>query len=214
LNSMKCLTGLAALCLMAGMAGRADATTILYDYKTNLSLSSGSDVFGLVGALLDIKVDVSSTAHYITHGALPLVVMNNDATITISGSSIPSNNGTFALPQLAFYPTYAGLYTDPAGAAPSVTLPVGGTLNFSLKTNPTAQGSSEFIGQPVNILDFAPATSATQQFNESTGSAFYNQVNPTMTASSVTASVPEPASVSLVAISLGALGLLRRRQTR
>jgi hypothetical protein len=55
-------------CALSG-TGRADIIT--YEYKTGLSLASGTDALGLNGATVDIKVDVSSSAVY---GPAPLLV--------------------------------------------------------------------------------------------------------------------------------------------
>jgi hypothetical protein len=207
-KSIKLFGVLAGFGLIVGMAGRADAATIFYNYATTLSLVSGTDTLGLNGAVLDIAVDVDSSAVYITRFGLPAVIMTNDATITISGSSIPSNNGTFALPQLAFYPSFAGLFADPAGVASTVTLPVGGTLTLQINTNPTATGSAEAIGNAVNLLDFAPATSKNLQLSGTNGA--YSQNNTAVNASEA----PEPATLGLVLASLCGLGLVRRYRIR
>jgi hypothetical protein len=212
MKSMKFLGTFAALALIAGTAGRADASTITYEYQTTLSLASGTDTLGLNGAFLNIQVDVDSSALYVNRFGLPAVIMNNDATLTISGSSIASNNGTFALPQLAFYPTFAGLFADPAGVAATVTLPVGGALTLQANTFATATGASEAIGNTINVLDFAPATSQGLQFYSSGNAAQYDQVNPTVIDG--IAAVPEPASVTLVLASLVGLGFMRRSRIR
>ncbi len=208
MKPMKFLGVLLGFGLIIG-AGRADASIISYDYQTTLSLASGTDALGLNGAFLDIKDDVSSSDVYITRFTFPAVVMNNDATMTVSGSSNASNNGTFALPQLAFYPAFvfgAGLFTDPAGTSPTVTLPVGGALTLDLHTIQTVTGASEAVGNTVNILDFGSAGGGV--FIASNG-AHYNGVNPTGTAT--ISSVPEPITLSFVLASLVGLGLMKRK---
>lgn len=209
MKSIKFLSVLATLGVVAAMAGRADAATIFYDYTTNLSLASGGDALGLDGATVDVQVDVDSSAVYTNRFGYPAVVMNNDATVTISGASIGANDGTFALSQLAFYPSFAGLFTDPAGGWALVTLPVGGTLTLQINTNATGSGGAEIIGNTVQLSDFGPATSQNIQLPGSDGS-LYNQNN-----TSVTATLsPEPATLGLMFASFCGLGLLRRLKVR
>lgn len=191
------------------MAGSASANSLIYNYTTTLSLQAGPDILGLDGALLSITVDVDSGAVYIDRFGYPSVIMNNDATLTISGSSIPSNNGTFAFPQLAFYPSFAGLFTDPAGADPVVSLPVGGSLTFALNSNATLTGSSALVGNTIDILDFGPATSRDSEFGGD--SAQYGETNTNITVS-MTSATPEPGSLALVLSSLAGLSLLVRRK--
>jgi hypothetical protein len=211
MKAWKLLSILATLGVVAGTAARANAGTIFYDYTTTLSLASGTDALGLNGAVVDVKVDVDSSSVYITRFGYPAVIMNNDATVTITGSSNAANNATFALPQLAFYPSFAGLFTDPAGLAAQVTLPIGGVLNLQINTNETATGSAEIAGNTVNVLDFGPATSEALQLSDN-NNAVYNQVNPTVTAT--LSAVPEPATLGLALASLVGLGLARRFKIR
>jgi hypothetical protein len=209
MKSIKFLGVLSALGVVAAMAGRADAATIFYDYATTLSLASGPDALGLNGATVDVQVDVDSSAVYITRYGLPAVIMNNDATVTISGASVGANDGTFALSQLAFYPSFAGLFTDPAANWAMVTLPVGGTLTLELNTNATGTGGAEIAGNTVQLSDFGPATSQNLQLPGSDGSV-YNQNNTSVTATLA----PEPATLGLVFASFCGLGLLRRLKIR
>jgi hypothetical protein len=193
----RAVLGVTALAALIGGVGRVEAgMTISYEYETTLTLASGTDTLGLNGATLDIKVDVSSGAVYVSRFGFPAVVMNDDATVTISGSSIPSNDGMFALSPSAFAPTFAGLFDEPSGLNLTLSLPVGGTLELDINTNPSVHGSGVKVGDTVNILDFAPATSKGLTFTAS--NAEYNQVNPTVTAT--LSAVPEPSSAVLASI--------------
>jgi hypothetical protein len=212
MKSSKPLGALAAIGLIA-MAGRADAGTILYNYETTVSFAAGTDALGLDGATLDIQVDVSSDAIYINRWGYAAVIMNNDATVTISGASIAANDGTFALPQLDFYPSFAGLFGDPTGLATTVNLPVGGSLLLQINTIATETGGAEVAGNTVMLSDFGPAASHSYILDATHGA--YDQVNATATATGGTATLtPEPATLGLVFASFCALGLLRRFRTR
>ena len=208
--------GVLALSFTFGTFSAAKAQDITYNYSTELVLASGTDALGLNDATLDITAQASSTATYINRFGFPAVVMLNNATYTITGSSIAANNGTFALPQLAFYPTFAGLFTDPGGIAVDPTLPVGGSLVMQVNTNPTALGGSEVVGDTVNVLDFAPATSEDFELTGSNG-ALYNQTDVVITAStSSPGGTPEPAGLAYAAglFVCGGLAAIRRRRSR
>ena len=194
--------GLLAL-LVTLASGSADAGTIQYQFSTTLSLSSGSDDGGLDGAAFKINVSVDSSGVYVDSFGNPAIPMNNDATVTISGSSQASNNGTFQLPQLAFYPSFAGLFSHPDGIAPLHTLTVGGDLRIRLFANPSATGAGAVVGQTVSLSDFVPATSGGYPW--STPTANYNQVNTILSATLTPSTVPEPSSLAL--LGLGAVGL-------
>jgi hypothetical protein len=208
-------SALAATALIVALTGTADAGFIDYTYTTTLTLvpGTGTDSAGLVGAKIVIDAKFDTNAVYIDRFGNPAVVANSGATTTISGSSIAANNGTFALPQLAFYATFAGLFGDPDGFPPTLTLPVGGTLDPNLSTISTAHGGSVVLGDKVNILDFAPARSAGLFWEGSNG--VYAQVNPTVSAALVDAAVPEPSSFALTSIAgLSGLGYAWRRRKR
>jgi len=198
----KCYIRLLALLLTLG-SGSANAGTIHYEYSTTLLLAVGTDDAGLDGATATINVTVDSSSVYIDAYGFPAVPMNNDATVTIAGSSQASNNGTFQLPQLAFYPSFAGLFTHPDGIAPLHTLAVGGDLRIRLFTNPSATGAGATVGQTVSLSDFVPATSSGYPW--ATPTASYTQVNTTLTATLTPSTVPEPSSLAL--LGLGAVGL-------
>ena len=193
----KCYIRLLALLLTLG-SGSAHAGTIHYEYSTTLLLAVGTDDAGLDGATATINVTVDSSSVYIEAFGFPAVPMNNDATVTIAGSSQASNNGTFQLDHQAFYPSFAGLYTHPDGLYQELFLPVGGTLTLRLSTFASAAGAGATVGQTVSLADFVPATSYNQPWSTSTGD--YVQDGTT-----VTATIPEPSSLAL--LGLGAIGL-------
>jgi len=208
------LTCCIAMMFVAITAGSVSADTITYDFLAVLSQAqfSGPDTAGLIGATVDVKASVDANAQYIDSFGFPAVVMNNDATITISGASVAVNNGTFQLPLEAFYPSFAGLFTHPAGFFQQFNLPGGGLLTLQLNTFPTASGSGAAIGDTVNVLDFAPASSTLPVWDVD-GNALYNLNDVSVTA---TTSVPEPSTLALAG--LGVVGLAvnayrRRRQS-
>lgn len=175
------LAAVAVLGLTVGLAGKASAGTILYTYTTTLSLASGTNSSGLNGAKAEIDVSVDTNTVYVSRFGFPAAIANSGATITISGDSIAINNGTFALPQLAFYATFAGMFTEPGGVDPSLTLPSGNLLFASTFTNPTAHGSVASVGDTVNLLDFVPATTNSTNWTVD-GTSTYSQSNTTITA--------------------------------
>ena len=212
------LTVLAALGMIMGLSVRAEAGTIFYAYTTTLATSSGSNTDGLNGARIEIDASVDTSATYISRFvSLPAVVMNNSATIMISGASVGVNNGTFSLAQLAFYPTFAGLFTDPGGVGPFFNLPSGSVLTAQINTVPTAHGALVNIGNTVNILDFAPATSQNLAFSTNSGTV-YAQTNTTITATLASPSdVPEidPGSaLSAIALLGCGVSMMRNRNRK
>lgn len=215
--SQLCRISFLALTLIVPWAGTCDGSYIDYTYSTTLKLDgmvggSGVDFAGLDGARIVFEATVDSNAVYIERFGNPVVLANPGATVTISGSLIAANNGTFALPQQAFYPfylgAYAGFFLDPTSDFQTVALASGLTLTLILGETPTAHGKAVLVGDEVNILDFAPATNYPHDhFNVKNGTqySYYKQVGSSINATIVpTGSVPEPTSLAMA--SLGLIG--------
>ena len=200
----------AVVVLCAAPAARAD---ILYSYNTTLDVRSGPDTALLDGATANISFEVPNGSVYVDRFGRPAVPVV-DPLITIVGSGVAANNGTFALVSTAFYPVFAGFFTEPGGNQIDFSLPSGGTLTVRGNTVATASGSAAVVGGMPVAADFGPTTSApglTWFLNDGTN---YDLVGTVVTATGSIAAVPEPGTLALLlAGTVGAgAGTLRRRK--
>lgn len=199
-----------------GLVGRlaARAGTIDYNYQTTLKLASGTDSLGLNGAVFDFQVDVSSSAVFTNQFMYPGLTMNNDATVTVTGASVAADNGTFNLPQLTFYPSYEGGYSDfftTSGNQIYLDLP-GGDVLLDFTATPTAAGLGANVGDTVNLADFGTSSESYSWF-ASNGATKYSQTDTSASATPATpvSPVPEPSDLALVVTGLCGLAVLRRK---
>jgi hypothetical protein len=199
-----------AIAALSLLASPGSAQTILYTYTGTLNLNSGSDVMLLNGSTAVISFDVPASATYMSRFGLPEVPVVNP-TLTLSGSGNAANNGTFSIESSAFYPSFAGFFTEPGGVNQSVLLGGGDTLRIAGNTNPTASGAAALIGGQVSLADFGPAT-ASSVFTDITASTSYT-IRANITAQLVSP-VPEPGPAALIAsVTMSGAGILflRRR---
>jgi hypothetical protein len=193
------LIAVASLLFLAGASAQGE--TITYTYSTMLT-AEGADTAGLSGATVTVNAMFSSTDTYVPLIGPPAVVADLGATYTITGASDSLNDGTFAMPEMAFFANYTGLLTVDSGGIPVVTLGNGVSLGMCLETDPTSHGAGVLPGDTINILDFAPAISKDLQW--ATDDTLYDQSHITLSVSEPSA-VPEPSSLALCALA-GAIG--------
>jgi hypothetical protein len=212
---MRRLLGLTSIALLAAQALPPDvarAEPIVYTYSTTLTAET-TDTAGLNGATATVVAMFSPTDTYVDSGGFPIVLADLGATYTISGASDSTNDGTFALPSMAFLANYAGLYTA-AGSTVTVTLGDGVRFDIALATNPSTHGAAVKVGDTISPLDFAPATTAGNASEDLAQETFYRESNVNISVSQV-AAVPEPSSLALcgiaAAISLAVARLRRKR---
>jgi hypothetical protein len=193
----------AVLCLLPGIC-QAD---IIYEYSTVLDVESGPDTSGLDGASVTVNFMVASGATYVERLGFPAVPTFVE-TVTLSGTSGGVNDGIFALPALAFYPSFAGFFTEPAGLFIVFALPEPDNTFLVIRGNtvPTASGQLVNVGDPVALAHFVPAVSAGIAW-EADGSV-YAQTGTSINAFETTA-VPDPATLLLLGTGLAGLTAAR-----
>ncbi|MCW5776465.1 MAG: hypothetical protein KIS87_08515 [Phycisphaeraceae bacterium] len=197
------LAGVAAA-TFAG-AGMAHGFTIIYMMTGTLS-ATGGDSQGLSGATLTAVAHYDGTALYINSfgfAATPAII--GSPKVTISGSSNGANNTTTGYTSdLAFYPTFAGTFTHPAGGHTEFFTGSGALMQFTMNTSPSAGAANAFVGTVVELDDFAPANyTGSGLINLHTGEGYLFH-NVTITA------VPAPGAAAL----LGFAGLAACRRRR
>jgi len=194
----------------AGLFGAASASADQYIRytMTGTLAANGSDSEGLHGARLTAGMLFDGSSVYGTNfGFAMTVAVIGSPFVTISGSSNGANNTTTPYTtDLAFYPTFAGTFTHPTGLHTEFFSGSGAHFQFTMNTTPTAGSADAFVGSPVELDDFVPATYAgSGLFNLVTGES-YSYVDVSITASKV------PAPAALAAFGLAGLAGRRRRR--
>lgn len=149
------------LCV-AALAGTcsAFAGTIDYTVTGRISVVAGFDTDGLDGATFTYAAQFDDNGVYVERfGTAAAVAIAGSATVTISGSSVSSNNTTLVLPvAMAFYPTFAGSFMDPVGLRLEFVAGNGSVLSWVGNTTPAPGSNSAVVGSDVKQNDFVPAT--------------------------------------------------------
>ena len=205
---LKAMLALSLICL----ASIANADLIQYQIDGTLIQVGGNNDTGLDGAQFSFTTQFDTTAPYIDRFSFPAIA-GIAPTVDISGASVSGNNGILGvLNGAAFYPSFAGVFSEPGGGFMQIALPgTGDLVEFGLFTNATASGSAAVIGGTPIISDFVPATVNSDGSGGITrfligGVATYDLANSRITAFKI----PEPSSFAVV--SLGLAGLIVRRR--
>lgn len=188
-----------------------------------LNNPSGGSAADLSGAQFEVKT-VFVEEFYVSDGGDPtpypvVVGVNALTSITISGASNPSLNGTFGhftgSSSALYYPTYAGLYGG-VGDLGILYFDLGGGryIGAGFWTDATVSGAGVGVGDPVDLAHFGtgsvkPAT----VFNETI--FIYNDGSSNGTLQITDGSfsptlIPEPGVLGLALF--GVLGLASRRR--
>lgn len=149
-----------AMLVAAGaLAGVAQADIIVYTMSGQLR-ANGGDSAGVSGAIMTMVCHYDDTGVYTDGFGFPKVnAISGTPAMTMSGAPNGANNTTVGfLSDLAFYATFAGTFTDPAGGHTEFITGSGALMQFTANTSPAAGAGDVFIGGPVELDDFAPAT--------------------------------------------------------
>lgn len=170
----------------------------------------GGDALGLDGAVVSMHLTFDSSTPYTNRFGFPAIVATS-GTLTVSGASVAANNGNFAMPGVAFYPTFAGTFSEPGGIMQKVMLGTG-WLEMYTSTTPTASGNLATVGGIPLLSDFGPTTTAGDRHTGFDGTR-YNQSNGFVTATAPS-SVPEPAFYGVTASAACLFLVATRRRSR
>ncbi len=197
-----------AVLALVGMAGAAHGDIIVYTVSGTLS-ANGGDAAGLNGA------SISGVAHYDDEdtytdrfGLASAGAMGGTPMVTISGAPDGANNTTTPYAtDLAFFPTFAGTFTDPDGQHTEFTSGNGTPFQWTMNTSPSAGSGNAVIGGAVELDDFAPATlTGLPGLTNLNNGETYAIINSRITAEFI------PAPGTLALLGLGGLVAHRRRR--
>lgn len=192
---------LAAVVVACGMAaGIANAQPIEVMLEGDLALMFGSDTAGIDGDRFTMTATFDGSGTWGEAFGLPRAVSMTSG-LSIGGSAVGFNE------TLAFYPTFAGAFSDPDGQ--HLTFTVGASsMTFFGNMVPAPGAADAIIGGAIELDDFegaqyVGANGVTGVFDNLTG-AEYTLNNVTFTV------VPAPAAAAVI----GFGGLLAARRRR
>ena len=216
-----------ALLILLGGINQASANIVWTEtYVGDGTTLDLSDVEGLASATFVLAFTSDSGPNYVDpFNAGVATITASSGTITISGSSVSANNGTFALTggfgrtgTTAAVPNDGGIHTyalDMNGNNPVAQLPSGNILFFP--TSRFTGGSVPAVGDAVNANDFGTTYSAPESgggiltVEDSNRQLLWSQLHSGNASLSVSA-VPEPSGLGCLALVSLAVCRIRRRR--
>ena len=188
------------------LSQRLGADEIIFTTEVTLSTSSGTDNLGFDGATFELRSIYDASGPYIERFGFPALVAQSSA-VSITGSNF---DGTYIpFNDIAYYPSYSGIYSDPAGFNDILIVVDDLRVSFGFQTATTRSGALKQPGDLPELSDFGP-TSVLPVASSDSRILVDERTLYEFSSSSISA-VPEPNSVVAFASSL-ALLLHRRRR--